>query len=264
MSDLRDNPIDDLLAAVQRLTDPYHDVKRIVDDNPDGGTDRSVIAKLKRDGLIKQLRNAVVGGIGSHEGAAAGRERIPFDTGALDLYHAMERDITERFVTLTRKPVYLELERTLREWRAAFEDGYAKKHVTDDTLHNAVHAMEGWARKIEAHFDKPKSLEVTIIHKARPDDAPEVKFEDMLCPTKEHRHPAPCPVCGEPFAHNPKTGDKTFALLLEYRELGPDTMDSATGLCRFCDAVWKAGSGMRELAYEIEKAEETLNTPKTA
>lgn len=273
MTDPTDNPAADLLAAVQKLTDPYHDLKIIADDEPgvshDGyelGTDHKTTARLKRDGLLKQLRNAIVGGIGSHEGAAAGRERIPFDTGAMELYDAIERDITERFVVLLRKPLHLELEATLREWRLAFMDAYDKKRVTDDALHRAVRVMESWATKIENHFDKPKQLEVTINLYKRDPESGEIVTETIdgkEKPVVLRRYPAPCPNCGEAFAHNPKTGDKTFSLLLEYRELGVDTISSATGLCRFCEEVWTAGSGMRELAWQVEEAEAILNTPVT-
>jgi ribosomal protein L37AE/L43A len=108
--------------------------------------------------------------------------------------------------------------------------------------------VEGWGRKIEGHFDKPKKLEVTI-NLYRKDRAGEI----------HRRIPAPCPSCGESYAHHPVTGDKTFALILEYREVGKDTMGTAIATCRFCGETWKAGSGVRELAYAVERAEEAAN-----
>lgn len=252
-----------LLNAVQRLTNAYYDRKIIIDDDPDHGTDRQVVASLKRDGLLKQLRTAIVGGIGSHEGAAPGRERIPFDTGAVELYDSIEKDITKRFVNLLQKPVFLELEKNLTEWYLEYTNQYRAGKISAKDYDHATATVESWCRKIEGHFDKPRQLEVTV-HVWERDETGAIVMEDIggrQKPKVAKRLPAPCPVCGEAYARVPKTGDQVFALVLEYREIGPETIDKATGLCRFCEQVWKAGSGLRQLAWSVEQEEIRLNTP---
>lgn len=263
MVDTEKTPTEQLLDAVEKLAKPYHDREVIVDDDPIHGTDKKVIASLPRDGLLKQLRSAVVGGIGSHEGALPGRERLPFDTGALELYDAIEKDVTRKFVNLVQKPVHLELERTLMQWYLAFIDAHSKGSVADGQLLSAVTVMRGWVLKIEAHFVQPKQLELTVNQYARDTDGNILEAADKSW-VVESRLPARCPLCDAEFAVVPETGFRVWALVLEYRELGRDTMKSALGLCRACKAVWEGGSGVRELAYQLEQQETRRNAPEVA
>jgi hypothetical protein len=229
-----------LLTAVQRLTQPHYDVVTI-DESLAGKT----TARLKRDGLLKQLRLAIVGGIGAHEGSTPGRERIPFDTGALELYESIERDITNRWVTVTGRPTFLELETTLTNWYLVTADRHAKGEFTSEQMERILSMVEGWGRKIEGHFDKPRVLELTVLHRQ---PGGEVR-----------RIPAECPSCHESYAFHPVTGDRVFALMLTYRETGANTMQTVEATCRFCGTSWAGGGGARELSYSIEQFEKSIN-----
>lgn len=247
-----------LLDAVEKLAQPYMERNIIVDDDPVHGTDKKVVASLRRDGLLKQLRTAVVGGIGSHDGSLPGRERIPFDTGALELYDSIERDITRKFVALVQKPVHLELERTLSQWRLAFDDAHAKGTVSVSQYESVKDSVCGWVEKIEAHFVKSKQLELTINIYARDVNGDIIRESDKSWRVAE-RLPAECPSCGEAIAFLPVTGFRVFALLFEYTEVGQDTLKTANVECRFCQASWSGLDGVRDLAYQLEQQEARRN-----
>ncbi|TFD27506.1 DUF7341 domain-containing protein [Cryobacterium cryoconiti] len=267
-----------LLDAVDKLSQPR--TTAAIQANDAGITCTS---SVEHEPLLAQLRAAIVGGIGSHAGSSPGNERIPFDAGALELYDRIEAEISEWFTIRLEQPVYLTPEQTLRQWYIAYHSDRTAGNVTDEAYQEKVRTLEGWARSIVAKFDPPRTLELTIALR-EPDTTVVRKYGEVvkddagnpvrkvkLDPitkkplTRIARHlPAACPECEATIAHNPKTGDQTFALILEYHDDALDTVADAAAICRSCEATWVGGVRVRALALHIEGQETLLNTPKEA
>lgn len=212
-----------LLDAVDKLT--LKDTSRVMQANEAG---ISCVSEVVHEPLLIQLREAVVGGIGKHAGSSAARERLPFDAGALRLFDDIVKQVNAWYLT-TPKPVEeRHLEDRLRDWYQDFENRRRAGRVSEAAEADAIRIVEGWQRSIEAMFDPPVRLELTT----------------------------ECPLCGERFAHDKATGDRVTAIIIEYRNIGAETLDKATGLCRFCAAVWRGRSELRELRWAVDHPEE--------
>ena len=208
-----------LLDAIDKLTRNH--ITRVVQTNPQGITCTSTV---DHDPLLMQLRDAVAGGIGSKGAGSDGSARIPFDAGALQLFDGIAKKVNAWYLELPGAIEERYLWDRLRDWYIDFENRRRAGKISDTLEHDTLKLIEGWARSIEVYFDPPISLEIT----------------------------GPCPMCGERWAFDPKTGDQITAIILEYRNIGTETLDKATGLCRFCTTVWRGRSGMRELRWAID------------
>lgn len=272
----------ELLKAVKALTDTT--MTKVLQENEAGIKCVSVVTQ---EPLLARLRASVVGGIGSHAGSSSASERLPFDAGALALYTKIENTISQWFVDLTGKPIYLAPERTLTNWLVAFEKAYRAGNVPEFTLLNRVQTLQGWAFQIEGKFQPHKKLELTVAVKEpvmvpkvkyRTDDdgyrVPEPVLDDNGQPVmqqKTHwktkrpiervvkRQPAACPSCDQRYAYNPENGDKILALILEYREEGENTIDNAAVTCRACETTWVGSTGVRFVSHAIGVEEEIEN-----
>lgn len=182
------------------------------------------VSTVDHEPLLLMLRDSVAGGIGSHSGSSSARERIPFDAGALALFDSISHQVNGWYIVLPNAREDRYLWDRLRDWYTDFENRRRAGKVTESVEHDTVRIVEGWARSIEAMFDPPQVLEVT--------DA--------------------CPMCGGRYAIDTKTGDRITALVIEYRNLGLDTLDKATGLCRSCLVVWRGSHGLREMRWDID------------
>ena len=275
-------PDNALLDAVDALTLPR--VTK-VPQSSDAGI--SCISEVEHAPRLQHLRESIVGGIGSHGGSSSGAERIPFDAGALALYDEIESEISVWFVELTAKPVYLTPEQTLRNWYIAFDNDHRGGNVPDEVREGRARRLEQWVRQIDEKFDPRKQIELTVtirepvlvpVVRYRTDKngyrAPVTTTNDDGTPpmkpklhwrTKEpmtrvvERRPASCPECHENTAHDPRTGDKILALILEYRDESVRTIDNATITCRSCGTVWEGRTGCRAVSWEIEQEEQRLN-----
>lgn len=262
-----------LLDAIDKLTRNH--ITRVVQTNPQGITCTSTV---DHDPLLQQLRDAVVGGIGSKGAGSDGSARIPFDAGALALFDSIAKTINAWYAELPNHVEERYLWDRLRDWYVDFENRRRAGKVSDSAEQITLKLVEGWARSIEAMFDPPITLELTKEHrvpimlpkyKRRVIDGEVVKEpvlnadgEPVMVQKRDKdgapmtrlvkTEPAMCPICGERYAHDPKTGDQITAIILEYRNIGTETLDKATGLCRFCTTVWRGRSGMRELRWAID------------
>jgi len=208
-----------LLDAVDRLTQRH--ITRVVQSNPQGITCTS---EVDHDPLLIQLRAAVAGGIGSHAGSSSARERIPFDANALRLFDEIADQVNLWYRALAGHVEERTLQDRMRDWYIDFENRRRAGKVSDVVEHDTLKLVEGWARQIEEMFDPPTKIELV----------------------------GSCPMCGERYAHDPKSGDRITAIVIEYRNLGVETLDKATGLCRFCLAVWRGPIGLRELRWAVD------------
>lgn len=224
----------DLEYYVDRLTRPFqvHVLQRTealseIDASASVEVERKASARIRsaeHDGLIKQLREAVVGGIGSHAGGGgAGSERLPFDDGARELYDSIEDEVSAWYVRLTEMPVHLLPERTLRGLHLVLLQGAEGPR---DLL---LRRTERWSKAIEALFDPPKTREFT----------------------------EPCPHCGERWAFEAKTGNRIPALVFRYREESPDAAAHVISAeCRFDPFVWEGEAEVEQLVALLTPATE--------
>ena len=223
-----------LLDAVQRLTTKSTTRVEQVNTYDDGRTPITCVSVVTHEPLLTQLRDAVVGGIGSHEGSKAARERIPFDAGALELFDSITRQVNAWYLGLPGEKEHLYVGVRLTRWYVHFENERRAGKVTLSREADTLRMLEGWVRSIESMFDPPTVFELTNIVGGR-------------------NVPIACPVCGSPRAFDRKTGDVMTALVIEYRNLGELTLDKATGMCRACETVWRGRTGVRELRWLIDE-----------
>jgi hypothetical protein len=219
--------LDDILTAVKALCGRHDNPQHVTDDV----TGKRRIVCLQADGLLASIRDAVCSGIGAHEGHTPLAEKNILNTGALELYTEIEEQISHLHHALTRKPDYLYPEQTLAAWCVAFTAQIRAARVSETTQTQVRDLLDGWVARIRAYFDPPRLLEITTS----------------------------CPVCGERYAYNPDTGQQIPAVVVQFRDtLGPTMLDEATGLCRFCEAVWKGRHALRELRFDIDARCATL------
>jgi len=178
---------------------------------------------IKHAPLLDQLEAAVAGGIGSHAGASAYRERMPLNADAMRLVDEVSGEVMRWHLRLSSAVRFGSLAGRVRAWYVLHVGTVTSEH-TDKAF---AGVLEGWQREVEALFDPPTRLEVT----------------------------APCPMCAARFSTDERTGDRVTAVTVEYREVGVLTLDEAVGSCRACKVVWKGRSALRELRWLIEVAE---------
>lgn len=224
-----------LLDAVDKLTlnhftkvpmtktvGPRDELGELLD--PTNSIDIACISDVDHEPLLLQLRDAVAGGIGSKGGSSDGSARIPFDPGALALFDSIGATVNAWYRTVPDHREERNLTGRLRDWYVDHSNRARAGKIDEITERAALKTLEGWVRSIEAMFDPPETQEVTD----------------------------PCPACGGRYAIDPKTGDRITALILEFRNLGNETLDKTTGLCRSCLTVWRGGHGMREMRWAID------------
>lgn len=271
----------ELLDAVDALTLPR--TTKIPQANEAGIW---CISEVEHTARLAHLRAAIVGGIGSHAGGS-GEDRLPFDAGALALYTEIESAVSAWYVSLTGKSVHLLPETTLRQWYLAFDNAYRAGQVPDEERFVRTQLLGRWAKQIDGKFEPRKRIELTVtirepvmvpvvryradengyrvpVTLRNEDGTPQLR-QKLHYRTKEpltrvvERRPATCPECKENTAHDPKTGDKILALILEYRDESFRTVEHATITCRSCEATWEGGPGCRAVSWEIEQEEIRLN-----
>ena len=182
----------DLLTAVDALTLPS-----VVKVRQSDG-DREWTTECRQDALLIQLRDAVAGGIGSHAGSSAARERMPIDAGALELLSQIERVVSVWYWSVPNVRLKVDLSTRLRVWYVhhANQVRGGKLSAAEDA--KTTRLVEGWVSKIRGTFDPPIRLELTEMVDGR--------MVPVACPATD---------CGERFAFDRRTGDQVIALVVE-------------------------------------------------
>lgn len=184
----------------------------------------------KHDGLIKQLREAIVSDLGGSAGGKPPNERIPLDADALQKYEQIEKAIGERYVALLEKVPGLYPENNLREWYQEFANQHRSGNLSDETYDDEVKTMKSWVRIISEKLSPPTVREL-------------VGNE--------------CPKCGFDWYIDivnlkPLDTERRVALTVTYRPDDKGGLMSSFVKCGCCNEVWMGSTGIRELAYEIE------------
>lgn len=165
--------------------------------------------------LLTQLAEAIRGTIGAGSSGTLASERNLLDSDALMKFIQVQSQIRDwcHGLKITPGP---DPAANLRAWYVA-----RLKHPAEHSVEDAAIKQLGkWAGMIRSKLD----------------------------PFRERELPDPCPICNATSWW--KDGAEYFRpLIIKYKPAsGPDMIQEARGLCRFCEAQW----GVRELAYEIE------------
>lgn len=219
----------DLLTAVDVLTLPS-----VVKVRQSDGV-REWTTECRQVPLLVQLEVAVAGGIGSHAGSSAARERMPIDAGALELFQSIASDVSKWYLEVPGRREHLLVTDRLRGWYVHHANEVRAGKVSQFTDLEITRKVEGWVSKIRGTFDPVIRLDFYELVDGKP--------MPVACPIEE---------CGARYAFDPKTGDRIIAVVLEYRDLGAETIDKAVGRCRACEHEWSGGYGVRELAYYLD------------
>lgn len=235
-----------LLLAVDKLTKPHTSKvlqsKTVEQRDAEGevvaSIDIACVSVVDHEPLLLRLRDAVVGGIGSKGGSSDGSARIPFDPGAQALFDRIAQQINAWYIELPNAREDRTITSRLRDWFIAFENRRRAGQTLSDEEESTLRLVEGWVRAIETMFDPPTMLEITEDVYGAPPQA------------------AACPVCGGRYAIDESSADRIIALVVEFRDLGIETLEKSTGLCRSCGFVWRGSSGLREMRYALEQRPE--------
>lgn len=208
-----------LLDLVDKLT-ISHVITTALDDG--------IKHRESHDGLIKQLRSAVASNIG---GSASGKqlfERIPLDVDALSKYELIEKIISEKYVKTLDKVPGLYPENNLREWYIVF---YNHPRTTEKEYDFEVKLLKSWVKLIEDKLSPPTVLELA-------------KSE--------------CPECScdwyfDVVNKTPLEVERKAALTVTYRPDDKGGLTESFAQCRCCSFNWEGSTGVRALAYELEK-----------
>ena len=232
---------DTVLDVVDRLT-IEHPYRALID-----GQSRWV----RRDPLIRQLREAIASSLTGGNGTKAQTSSVPFDTDAAAQYDQLEGQILASLSDLLpdRVPELLP-EQNLRAWYAA-----ARPWLESDAEAERLWYLiwSGWEERIAAKLEPPIVLELIDTHTGQPYD---------------------CPDCGGPTAAGSKIPPGWFQVVLNsgpdgkggrwhdkeqrvkltatYRSDGRGGLDRAAVECGCCG--WRVtGVDVRGFAWDLEQ-----------
>jgi hypothetical protein len=209
---------------------------------------------VRRDPLIRQLRELVASSLTGGNGTTSQAGRLPFDAEALEQYDKLERQILTELGTVSDQVPHLLPEENLRAW-------YSRIYATldEDTEQTLMDVWWQWQTYIEAKLEAPVVLELMRkVGEGR--DAHHVPYE--------------CPECGMGwFVQVTNSGpdgkggrwyekEKRVALVATYRPDGQGGLDRSAVECGCCG--WRVtGTRIRGFAWSIEE-QERLNVASTA
>lgn len=212
-------PEHDLAYYVDRLCRPYT-VPYLQGD----GVGPSRIGEARHDGMIEQVRLAVVGSFGAHEGAskAQGSERLPFNADAEALYATMRR-LAEARLAEFAVATFDRPEDNLEAWEVHLQAARVSGNATEREYEAGVRLLAGWVQQVEQMFDPWSTRE----------------FHD------------PCPVCHERYAYDPGTGNRVRAFVMQYRLRADGGIEVGEVWCRFCGEYSASGTDALVELFEL-------------
>ncbi|MGG7450571.1 DUF7341 domain-containing protein [Plantibacter auratus] len=208
-------------SLVNRLTETHR-----VTVERDDGTEYP-----ESDGLLHQLRGAILTGITGGAGGSSFGSKPPMETTAQDLYDDIDRQAAEALAAVNLKPSRLvRPEVNIHDWyQLVLED--KRVVVTSRTTdvngkvfsqyeeHTAFSLVARWVQRVEEYFTPPRVKEIA----------------------------APCPDCGVRYLARKKDGEDIHvaAFNIHYKA-DNTTVDEAR--CSACGATWWPGSFIDVLA----------------
>lgn len=216
-------------------------VDRLTIEHPYGAVIEGRTRWVRRDPLIKLLREAIASSLTGGNGLASDSSRVPFDPDALEQYDLMEKVILDAFreVTIFGTIPHLTPEKNLRAWYAAFQ-----VHATEDDTALWMKVWQLWTTKIEAKMAPPVVLELLDLSTMTPFECPECGmgwFEKILNSGPDMRG-------GRWYER-----EKRIALTAMYRPDGNGGLEASAVECGCCG--WRAtgSAGVRSFARVLEK-----------
>lgn len=202
---------------------------------------------VRRDPLIKTLRELIASSMTGGNSTPANVSRLPFDADALRLYADLESLVLEKHAIVGRVPG-LTPEENLRAWYVAFKATNPEDDAAELTL------WSGWVSKIEAKIGSPVVLELMT-----------ERVETILVDGKPKpitRHdPVPCPDCGFGWfttVLNSGPGwvdsEQRVALTATYRPDGEGGLQSSSVECGCCHWRISGSTKIREFSWALEKS----------
>lgn len=197
--------------------------------------------------LLPALHEAIFGGMESTGGAAGFSPKMPIDSGALDLYQAIEQEIAEawagafpnqipgiesveqlltQFFAVTQRAPEAELVTIMRSVQRVDNPGTISEHWWVERLpteYTPLALLRRWVAQVQGFFDPPSHREIM----------------------------APCVTCGDEWAWRHSGGeDKPYRVFVFEQDDRGNTLGAR---CLACDSRWGLGQ-MRELATRIADA----------
>lgn len=195
---------------------------------------------VRRDPLIKLLREAIASSLTGGNGLASTASKVPFDSDAMEQYDALELQILESLRDAGGPAPYLTPEANLRAWYATILP------QLDEQAERLLYAQwHGWETRIEAKLEAPVVLELIDMRTRQPYDCPDCGmgwFEQILNSGPDGRG-------GRWYDR-----EKRVALTAMYRPDGRGGLDRSAVECGCCG--WRVtGTDVRGFAWDLEQAE---------
>jgi hypothetical protein len=222
MTDNRYDPIQALRKAVDELTQEH----TVTVDQ------KGVYLGIRNEAaLLLKLRVAVASNMGGGDGAGkAGRERVPLNVGARDLYDRICTEINDWYLKLAPANGRPAPERQLRQWFILFVSQYRSNQISDAHFDRQTTAVEGW---------------ITLVR-------------DLLDPPFKWPLTAPCPVCGLEWVSVYSTDDPNeIERVRVLNAVERESIEESFVVCRNpeCGRIWKGVMAARDLRILIDDAE---------
>lgn len=161
--------------------------------------------------LISQLHDAIFGGMESTGGNSAMQSKLPISAAALDLYMAIDREITSVWVAaFSRVPNMDNPEQLLAQW-GAWADPETIAEVSGRTYY-APDAVSLWESRILDFFDPPRMAEI-----------------DAECPM---------PDCGHRYVYANVDGEEIRSSAMRFNR-SRHTGETLDARCMACGTVWQ-------------------------
>lgn len=229
---MSDNQGDTLLDIVDRLT-IEHPYRAVIE-----GRTRWV----RRDPLIRLLREAIASSLTGGNGLASDLSKVPFDPDAMEQYDLLEDVILDALRAVSDAVPYLTPEKNLRAWYTAFQ-----VTATDEDTELWMKVWSRWTAKIESKMTPPVVMELIDMNTRLPYECPECGmgwYEQIL-------NSGPIPGTRPPRRWYDR--EKRVALTATYRPDGNGGLEKSAVECGCCG--WRAvgSAGVRGFAWDIEK-----------
>jgi hypothetical protein len=184
--------------------------------------------------LLEMLHDAVASNVGGTGSGAPGRERVPLDLGALELFGAIDERVRAWLADLDARPGKdVSPTQSLQTWHVLWSANTANAAL--EPQFRTV--LERWVVEIGQVLDPPRRIELG------------------------GSEPVPCPKCGEEWVLNGSQrlngtvdpNDAAWARAVAVYEHG--TLDESFAACAACGARWEGVLGLRALRVAIDDAE---------
>lgn len=180
-----------------------------------------------QDGLLKQLRDAVFGGMEGGTGSQFG-SKPPIDPSAVDLLNEIDTQAAEALARVDHRPAPLgPTEDYVRLWAG----------LVDDDSGTVVSSKES------LEFDPENPLKPIVIRVLHEYTALQLvarwvaRVEDFFNPPKNAEIQAPCPQCSERYVYRQKDGATVRSAALVIL-LDRETSESIEAHCDACGTKW--------------------------